>query len=299
MKAQFRPLLATWMLITACSGSKISVLRDDSAAHTGTHGDSGAENDTGEPIREPDPDPYPTWLATQTIDGGTFSMGCTQPDTWDCAADESPVRTVTLSSFVMLQTEVPRGMYRALMGTAPRPPDCTQDDCALAGITFAEAIAFCNSLSEAEGLTPAYSTAGGTISWNRDANGYRLPTEAEWEYAARSGLQLIYAGSADLDAVAWTAESAGGRIHNVGEKTPNSFGLYDMSGNVAEWVWDPYAPYDPSLTTDPIAVGDLSTRVVRGGAYDQPAASARISARDAYGAAGARLNIGFRVVRAP
>ncbi|MDP7505770.1 MAG: SUMF1/EgtB/PvdO family nonheme iron enzyme, partial [Nitrospinota bacterium] len=131
-----------------------------------------------------------------------------------------------------------------------------------------EALQFCNRLSTMEALAPAYRVEGGTMVRVPEANGFRLPTEAEWELAARANEELLYAGSAELQTVAWYWKNGGGMTHPVGRRQPNARGLYDMSGNVGEWVWDWYAPYATTEELlDPIGPASGTVRVVRGGSY--------------------------------
>jgi sulfatase modifying factor 1 len=281
---------------TGCTG-KVSVLEDDVDSAATTVTEPLDTSDTGGEVNEPDPDPYTTWLHTVDLAGGTFDMGCTRPTEWPCTDDERPSRTITLSPFTILQTEVPRGMYRSLTGNAERPAGCTQDDCALVGVSWLDAVAFCNLVSEAEGLVPAYSISGSTVTTNEAATGWRLPTEAEWEYAARGNRDLLYAGSSDLEQVAWTSDNSGGRPHEVGEKSPNDFDLFDMSGNVAEWVFDRFGTYQTDVGADPTGPATGSARVLRGGSWTDGADHARVSARTSAAPDHKSDTIGFRMVR--
>ena len=152
------------------------------------------------------------------------------------------------------------------------------------GITWYEAISFCNWKSEQEGLTPAYVIKSeADVEWVRESNGYRLPTEAEWEYAARGGENskgFLYAGSNNPDEVSWYKENSDGMVHPVGLLKPNELELYDFSGNVAEWCWDyfDYTYFLNSSLDNPIgpSIGkpledddenSISSRVSRGGTY--------------------------------
>jgi formylglycine-generating enzyme required for sulfatase activity len=149
------------------------------------------------------------------------------------------------------------------------PSHFTGDNLPVEQVNWFKAVEFCNKLSQNEGLAPAYTVNGEDVSWNRSANGYRLPTEAEWEYAARGGNgspgNFTYAGSNNVDEVAWYNGNSGDKTHPVGTKKANGLGLYDMSGNVWEWCWDWYGDYSGSAQTDPVGVSSGSYRVLRGG----------------------------------
>ncbi len=152
------------------------------------------------------------------------------------------------------------------------------------GITWLEAIDWCNTASEAEGLGPVYVRSGRSVEWNVAANGYRLPTEAEWEYACRAGSVGPHYGP--LNEIAWTAKDGVPRPSDVALKAPNGFGAYDMLGNVWEWCWD-YA--------DPARYGDY--RVFRGGGWADEAWNVRASVRRGSAPDAGLEDVGFRVAR--
>ena len=162
-------------------------------------------------------------------------------------------------SYSILATEVTQELYKSVMGENPSGFD-GEKNLPVECLSWYDAVVFCNRLSEQEGLEPVYSVDGETdveewgyaphkaaefkpeIKWRKNANGYRLPTVEEWQYAARGGQNYKYSGSDDLDKVGWYGEIKGflpaGKPHPVAQKAPNGYGLYDMSGNVWEWCWD-------------------------------------------------------------
>ena len=233
-------------------------------------------------------------VAMVLVEGGSFQMGSTSGD-----SDEKPVHTVTVNSFYMDKTEVTQAEYRRVMGKNPsRFSDC--DECPVEKVSWYEAIAYCNRRSGLEGLQPAYIISGETVTWDRRANGYRLPTEAEWEYAARGGNKsegYTYSGSNGLAAVGWYTGNSGGRTHPVGQLQPNELGLYDMSGNVWEWGWDWYYAgyYRSSPKDNPTGPSTGSLRVVRGGSWGGDPRFCRVGDRGGGPPSDGDYGMGFRV----
>jgi sulfatase modifying factor 1 len=163
-------------------------------------------------------------------------------------------------------------------------------------VSWFDAVHFTNKLSELEGLDPAYTIKGTDVSCNWNAKGYRLPTEAEWEYSARGGESFKYAGSSNVDEVAWYGGNSGRETHPVGQRKPNGFGLYDMSGNVWEWVWDWYGAYSSVSQSDPTGVSTGSNRVLRGGAWSRSLYGMRASNRNRSSPTYRNNSFGFRLV---
>jgi formylglycine-generating enzyme required for sulfatase activity len=195
----------------------------------------------------PDPSTETRYRAALVrIEPGSFLMG--SPASEDGRRDNETQHAVRISqAFLLGQTEVTQGQYQAVMGHNPSLNKESPHH-PVERVSWFDAVAYCNKLSEKEGLTPCYRINGITVTWTGKLScpGYRLPTEAEWEYAARGGRAgEVYSGSNDVDRVAWSDS----KTHVVKGKAPNAWGLYDMSGNVWEWAWDWLAPYQSS--TDP------------------------------------------------
>jgi formylglycine-generating enzyme required for sulfatase activity len=217
------------------------------------------------------------------VEGGSFYMGSNSGE-----EDEKPSHYVTVSSFSMCTHEVTVAEYKAFCQATSRPmPEAPSwgwnNKHPMVMVSWNDAVAYCNWLSD-------------------ELNGdYRLPTEAEWEYAARGGKKntsYIYAGSNDLDEVGWNQDNSGAQANSVMKKKPNELGLYDMSGNVWEWCRDWYEKeyYAKSPSTNPKGAATGSYRVLRGGGWYGPAAYCRVANRN-YRTPDARFNDGgFRVV---
>ncbi len=171
--------------------------------------------------------------------------------------------------YLLATTEVTRAQWEVVMAErAPGPPAAA--DTPVVGVNWMDAVRFCNALSRCEGLEPAYDIGRGTATWRADADGYRLPTDAEWEYACRAGsLTMFTTGgrSDDLARTAWYARNSDGRPREVGGKQANAWGFFDMHGNVWEWIWDAYATL-PDLSPDNVESPGLGPdRTIRGGSW--------------------------------
>ncbi len=232
------------------------------------------------------------------VPAGQFRMGSSSGK-----ADEAPIHDVHVDAFLMDRCEMTQGQYAkfvAINGShfkGPRNP--------VEMISWPEAALACNLRSRAEGLKPCYNEETGQC--NFDADGYRLPTEAEWEYAARAGSDTEFCFGSDagqLKQYAWFGENAGKKTQAVGQKKPNAWGLYDMYGNVAEWCNDVYEKqyYAGTPAKNPRGPGDGKKRVLRGGAWNSTADCCRSAYRlgeepGFEDACFARDAIGFRCVR--
>ena len=215
------------------------------------------------------------------VKGGTFTMGASSGDSY-ADDDERPTHSVTLSDYYIGKFEVTQELWEAVMGSNPSyfkgsklPVESVSwDDCQ----TFVRKL---NSLT---------------------GKNFRLPTEAEWEYAARGGNRsrgYKYSGSNSIGEVAWYGDNSDSKTHTVGTKSPNELGIYDMSGNVYEWCHDWYGSYGSSSQTNPQGPSSGSRRVLRGGSWFSNAGSCRVSFRDYYAPGGRHDDFGFRLVLVP
>ena len=235
------------------------------------------------------------------IDGGYFSMGAT-PDQGSGTRMELPVRTVAVNMFYIGTTEVTQAVWSEIMGENPSrfKADQATGSLPVENISWIEAVKFCNKLSEKEGLTPAYKIENDSFLCDFEANGFRLPTEAEWEYAARGDdttAQFRFAGSRNADAVAWIKSNSDKKTHPVAQKSPNKNGLYDMTGNVAELCNDFFDRYNPSDLLNPKGAQTGKKISIRGGSWNSTDGKARISARESNGTGARKSTTGLRLAR--
>jgi len=228
------------------------------------------------------------------IKGGTFNMG-SPTNELGRYSDEGPQHKVTVSSFYIGKYEVTQEEYQEIMGT--NPSNSKGDNLPVEQVSWYDAIEYCNKRSQKEGLTPAYTRNGDNVIWNRNSNGYRLPTEAEWEYACRAGTTKAYNIEGDYSN-GWYGEIGGWKTHPVGQKIANAWGLYDMHGNVLEWCWDWYGNYSSGSQTDPMGTSSGSYRVGRGGSCDSNSPFlVRSAKRNSEAPSYRRFDIGFRLAR--
>jgi formylglycine-generating enzyme required for sulfatase activity len=227
------------------------------------------------------------------IQGGTFMMG--SPSSEVGHDDDEVQHQVTVSSFYMGKYEVTQKEYQALMGT--NPSNFKGDNLPVESVTWYDAVNYCNARSRSEGLAPAYTVSGIDVTWNRSANGYRLPTEAEWEYACRAGTTTPYSSGSSVDVAGWYISNSGNTNHPVGAKQANGWGLYDMHGNVYEWCWDWYGYYPGGAQNNPGGAVSGASRVNRGGSWISYGRYLRSAFRIDYGPGIRYSDLGFRLVR--
>jgi formylglycine-generating enzyme required for sulfatase activity len=214
------------------------------------------------------------------VQGGAFMMGC--PDAPDaCEKDAVPAHRVTLSDFYIGATEVTHAQWKAVTGSYPER-----------GFKGDDQLPVCVSWLDVQDFIGKLNSKTGAK--------YRLPTEAEWEYAARGGelsQGYKYSGSSDVDEAAWYADNSGRKAHIVGGKQANELGIYDMSGNVWEWCRDRYDKYSDTEQNDPVVTDSGKNRVMRGGSWDAKREDTRVWRRSSANPEVRPRNIGFRLVR--
>ena len=238
------------------------------------------------------------------LSSGTFWMG--SPDTDAEAYEyERPQHEVTVSAFAISRYPITRKLYRVICRTVPEAwkRDSADDRLPANSVSWFDAVVFCNALSEHVGLQPCYRVDGERVEWERSADGYRLPTEAEWEYACRAGTTSKWFFGDDpaaLDRYAWFTANANNEVQPVGAKAPNPWGLHDMSGNVWEWCWDWFGDYHTEAVTDPLGPENGERRVLRGGsAWGVDPWYLRSASRNLFVPVLRIDDFGFRCVRRP
>lgn len=213
------------------------------------------------------------------VSGGTFTMGATSEQGSDAYDNKKPAHRVTLSSYYISKYEVTQAEWKAVMGS--NPSYFKGDNLPVENVSWNDCQEFIRKLNTLTGKN------------------FRLPTEAEWEFAARGGnnsRSYKYSGSNDVGSVAWHDGNSGSKTHPVGQKSPNELELYDMSGNVWEWCQDRYGRYSSSSQTNPTGPDSGSNRVARGGSLLSNAGACRVSIRGDYTPGSRYCYLGLRLV---
>ena len=212
------------------------------------------------------------------VDGGTFTMGATKEQGSDAYDDEKPAHKVTLSTYSIGETEVTQALWQAVMGS--NPSNWKGDNLPVETVSWDDCQTFIQKLNQLTGRR------------------FRLPTEAEWEYAARGGNKsrgYKYSGSNSIGDVAWYTSNASSQTHSVKTKQANELGLYDMSGNVYEWCQDWYGSYSSGSQTNPTGPSSDSRRVNRGGSWSGSAGGCRVSYRYGHSPGNTNFFLGLRL----
>jgi sulfatase modifying factor 1 len=249
------------------------------------------------------------------IKGGTFQMGSPESEAWRSADEEQ--HNVTVSDFYMSKYELTQKEYEEIAGS--NPSNFSGEDLPVENVSWLDAVAYCNARSEKENLTPVYMIDGQNVSWDRSADGYRLPTEAEWDYACRAGtitpfyqedspsaeeanyyghypyeIEDNYFSQGNLEVKPGEYRQTTVSVNSFSE---NLYGLYNMHGNVGEWVWDYYGEYPAEEQTDPAGPTSGTLRVYRGGGWNDFAKNMRSAYRATLEQNKGSFNIGIRLVR--
>lgn len=249
------------------------------------------------------------------IRGGSFVMGSPESENWR-EKDETQ-HTVVLDDFWISKYEVTQAEYEAVM--KKNPSSFRGKNLPVESVSWYDAVAFCNALSERDGFSAVYEIDGEKVSWNKNADGYRLPTEAEWEYAVRAGTQTPFSqekspGDSDANFYAHYPYNIEQNYFNdsvletrpgyyrqktvaVGSFAPNKNGLYDIHGNVSEWCWDVYGAYPKGTVKNPGGAENGSVRVCRGGGWNDFGKHLRCAYRSSCLPEDISASRGFRVVR--
>jgi formylglycine-generating enzyme required for sulfatase activity len=242
------------------------------------------------------------------VKGGTFLMGSPAEEP-ERGQDETR-HQVTVGDFYLARSEVTQREYAALMGN--NPSEFKGENFPMENVTWLDAVRYCNARSTQDGFNAVYTVNGEAVTWDRDADGYRLPTEAEWEYACRAGTTTPFnTGKTITDEQAniynhygYNNDSSGrvtggsrGSTVPVNTFNPNPWGLFDMHGNVGEWCWDWYGEYGTERQTAPAGPAAGTYRVTRGGGWNDFPKHVRSAYRSVTPPGNGVFNIGFRLAR--
>jgi len=215
---------------------------------------------------------------------------------------ELPQHTVAVSGFRIMATPVTGGLYAKVVDSGPVQAEKDTDQQPAVNVSWIDAIEFCNRLSARMRLRPCYRKHFGRWRCNWRADGYRLPTEAEWEYACRAGTTTRFCCGDDarcVDSYGWHDGNSDGRARPVGTRRPNPWGIYDMHGNVWEWCWDVYGAYPAKEVRNPRGPKRAGRRVARGGSFSNPPVRLRSADRVDFDPVDEGFFQGFRCVRVP
>jgi formylglycine-generating enzyme required for sulfatase activity len=255
------------------------------------------------------------------VEAGAFHMGSLDTETGR-EPDEARHEVRISRAFWLGEKEVTQALWKEIMGTEPfvasyQGLPLVGPDLPAQGLSWYDAVEFCNRLSVRDGLAPAYEVQGRRVSWRPASNGYRLPTEAEWEYAARAGTDRTYTGASGAGGLCGTANVADATARRrwpswsgaipcadgfaaaapVGSLSPSPWGLYDMIGNVSEWVWDGYSAYAQGPVEDPRGPDDAYQRISRGGSWATNGTFSRLAQRGRLSPDTADMSHGLRLAR--
>lgn len=215
-------------------------------------------------------------------------------------SNEKKVHQVTVDSFLIGKYPVTQELWQSVMGT--NPSNLKGAKRPVESVNWFDAVDFCNRFSEMDGWQKVYSRRGEHLEFNLKATGYRLPTEAEWEFASRGGLMsknFLFSGSNAIDEVAWYWGNSGNMTHEVGTKQCNEIGICDMSGNVWEWCWDWFSDssYNSETQLNPTGPKTGTNHVLRGGSWSSGAWGCTVTNRYSDNAISRFYRFGFRLVR--
>ncbi len=295
---------------------------DDAGSDDAGSADLGHPDTDSADVATPDAPPISCGSVTAPgrfvcLEGGAFTMGA-PPDEVGTNADETVHEVTITRQFLLQSTEVTQRQWRSVMGTDPSYFDACGGNCPVERVSWWDAVAYTNALSRAERLDECYVLSGcsgvpgggcdeGDVVCNGDyecsevrfvgldCNGYRLPTESEWEFAARAGVTAAAYGNPDE--IAWHTGNSDERTHRVGTQGPNAWALYDMLGNVWEWTWDWYGVDAPDSAVDPLGPEEGTHRTLRGASWFQAPRHLRAANRYFYPSTFRGYFLGFRPAR--
>ena len=256
------------------------------SANSGKSGSTGVARSLSLDMQGPLPD-----LGFEIVGAGTLMIGATSEQGDHAYDNERPAHNVTISEFYMGRTEVTQRLWEAVMGT--NPSSFKGDLRPVENVSWED----CQQIIQKLNNMKSQLLPSDLSNWY-----FRLPTESEWEYAARGGQKsrhYKYAGSNNIDEVAWYTNNSGSQTHNVKQKKPNELGLYDMSGNVYEWCSDWYGSYPSYGVTNPQGASSGQYRVARGGCWTLNARYCRVAHRGGSTPDDRDSRLGFRLVLAP